>query len=63
MKNYFAICESKTGLILEYVFSSKSFHHCRVQALEHGLFGDKLLRIERSWTDDRGREHVEVEQA
>lgn len=62
MKNYVAICESKTGLILEYVFPSKSFHHCRVQAIEHGLFGDNLLRVQRSRVDDKGREYIEVEQ-
>lgn len=63
MKNYVAICESKEGLIVEYVFASQSFHHCRVQAIEHGLFGDKLLRIERSRTDDKNQKYVEGEQA
>lgn len=63
MKNYVAICESRNGLILEYVFPSRSFHHCKMQAIEHGLFGDRLLRIERSRVDGKGQEYVERELA
>tara|TARA_B100000902_G_C27305411_1_gene915150 strand:+ start:1426 stop:1623 length:198 start_codon:yes stop_codon:yes gene_type:complete len=63
MENYVAVCESKAGLIVEYVFPSQSFHHCRVQAVEHGLFGDKLLRIERISADDEGRKYIEGQKA
>lgn len=50
MNTYFVIAESQAGQITmetEYSFDAISLHDCCVQFREHGLFGDKPLRIER----------------
>jgi len=46
---YFVIGEYRTKysvLEAEYCFFAKSFHDATIQAREHGLFNDKLKRIE-----------------
>ena len=63
INNYTAVCETDSKVKTEYVFPSISFHDCRVQALQHGLFGDKFLRIELELIDGKGRVHLEREQA
>jgi hypothetical protein len=48
IKDYTVICETDENYQTEYVFSAESFHDCRVQAKEHGLMGDKPVRVERT---------------
>lgn len=45
--DYTVICVNEVNKQkTEYVFPSNSFHDCRLQALKHGLMGDKPLTIE-----------------
>ena len=49
INTYFVIGEYRTKysvLEAEYCFFAKSFHDATIQAREHGLFDDKLKRIE-----------------
>ena len=47
IKDYIVVCESDRNYQTEYVFPAKSFHDCKLQAKEHGLFGDRPIRIEQ----------------
>tara|TARA_R110002012_G_scaffold64701_1_gene169982 strand:+ start:646 stop:828 length:183 start_codon:yes stop_codon:yes gene_type:complete len=47
IKDYIVVCESDRNYQTEYVFSAESFHDCKLQAKEHGLFGDRPIRIEQ----------------
>tara|TARA_R100000995_G_scaffold78560_1_gene49207 strand:- start:236 stop:418 length:183 start_codon:yes stop_codon:yes gene_type:complete len=46
-KQYIVVCETDKNYKTEYVFHARSFHDCKLQAKEHGLFGDIPLRIEQ----------------
>tara|TARA_R100000234_G_scaffold118434_1_gene98860 strand:- start:3429 stop:3611 length:183 start_codon:yes stop_codon:yes gene_type:complete len=47
MNDYTVICETDKNYKTEYVFQAISFHDCKLQAKEHGLFGDRPIRIEQ----------------
>ena len=46
MKNYSVIAISG-GFQVAYVFAARSWHDAKMQAEAHGLFGDRIIRIER----------------
>ena len=47
MNEYVVCCDCRYGHLTRYVFFARSVHDCRQQAEEHGLFGDKPIRIEK----------------
>ena len=49
MGDYVVMCKHRDGYETEYVFHARSFHDCKLQAKEHGLFGDIPLRIEQRY--------------
>ena len=53
MKNYSIIAMSGS-IEVTYVFAARSWHDAKMQAEAHGLFGDRLIRIQQ------GDERLEV---
>ena len=46
MKNYSIIAMSGS-IEVTYVFAARSWHDAKMQAEAHGLFGDRLIRIQQ----------------